>query len=263
MYNIFLKIEDVALQLPINPEEIKFKYETSINRYDIVGLGEISEVNADKLIETSISSFIPRINTNLITNSDIIAQRFFEKIDEARKTGQVIELVINRDSLEDIAMDCLIGVFNIIEKAGEVDDVYYELSLVQYREHEPIKLDIQKPAPLPLIIPVNQTFSQTSSNDNSIPVRREGTAKASANVSIGLSKGDAVICNNKGYAFKSGFLGLGLKVNNQEGKILNIYKGEKYPYQVSMVVVDKNGNKQGYSYHFQKEDLTLVKKSTG
>ena len=40
-YIIYFKIDDVALKLPINPEEIKFTYETTINKYEIIGLGEI------------------------------------------------------------------------------------------------------------------------------------------------------------------------------------------------------------------------------
>lgn len=264
MYSIYIKCDDIALHLPINPSEITFKYEVSINRYEIIGLGEISEFNSNKLIETNISSFIPDVNTNLITNSRISANTFINSLNNAREEGQVIELIIKRDILDNIALNCYIGTLNVTERGGEVGDVYYDLSLIEWQPHDVQIVNIQQPAPIQIQVPINisgseylamvsamtgtQLANQNGSNKKSqseiemLKARDQARinelnnrAKATSNI----IQDDTVTINGKGFTMPNGnvnsTLGTWKTFNNAKGKIVSVCYSNQNPYKVNLL----------------------------
>lgn len=283
MYKVYIKINNMAFLLPINPDEIKFTYEVSINRYEIIGLGEIAEFSSDKLTSTQINSFIPKINTNLITNSQVNAKDFVNEINEARSVGQVIELIIRRDTLDNIDLNCYINSFNVIEKAGEVGDIYYELQLLQWKPHEAQIVDIQQPAPIHITVPIQTTGSQyiaqvsgmsntekkqTTQDSEKVDKNVEVKVgeKVKANTTSELIVGNQVVINGKGYQTPNGipYTSMGQTTNinfektfnNVTGTIDSISKLATYPYRIKFPTQYTT-----LTYYFKKESLT--KKMTG
>ena len=273
MYKVYIKINNMAFMLPINPDEIKFTYEVSINRYEIIGLGEIAEFSSDKLISTQINSFIPSENTNLITNSYVSAKDFVNEINEARGIGQVIELIIRRDTLDNIDLNCYVSNFNVIEKAGEVGDIYYELQLLQWRPHEAQVVDIQQPAPIQITVPIQTTGSQyiaqvtgmtntdNTKKDNIEKKEVKVTETEKANTTSEIIQGDAVVVNGNGYNTAGGFLNLHKLFNNYNGTVDSILTNKTYPYKVKMKGLSAKSDYISISYYFKKESLT--KKTSG
>lgn len=272
-YVIYFKIDDMALKLPINPEEVQFVYETAINRYEIIGLGEISEFSADKLVSTQINSLLPSINTNLITNSNVTAKTFVDKVNSARSEGEVIELVIHRDSLDNINLNCYVQQFNVIEKAGEVDDVYFGVNLLEWRPHSAQIVDIQQPAPIQIQVPVETTASQYLALVNSNAKKTENNTKVNAMTGTDIKeirveatekpittseivRGDYVTVNGNGYNTAGGFLGLHKRFNTFRGKIESIVTDKPYPYKIRTNEKSGKSDSITLSYYFAKSSIS-------
>ena len=235
LYSIYIKVGNTALKLPINPDEVKFKYSVGINKYNIISLGEIAEFNSNKLTETQIRSFIPRINTNLITNSTIRAREFVNEINDARENGEVVELVIKREALDNIAMDCYITNLNVIEKGGEKNDIYYEISFTEWKPHEPKIVDIQQPAPIQIKLPINESPPQQQINRDTKEVRVQEEERPK--VTSQIIRGDLVIVNGTTYSMGVNNKGKSLafiemKLNNHKTVIIDVDKKNRdYPYR--------------------------------
>lgn len=281
MHNYYLKVNNMALHLPINPSDVTFKYEVSIDRYEIIGLGEISEFNSDKLVETQINSFIPRENTNLITNSSISAKTFVNELNKARKQGQVIELIIRRDTLDNIALNCYIGTLRVTEKGGEVGDVYYEISLIEWRPHNVQVVDIQQPAPIQITVPVETSGSEYIANVTAMTQTQKSTANqqeemnknpslvdmlkardrakinelnSRASASAEIVKGNRVIVNGKGSTLNKISKTYGGMItyktfNNAKGIVESIMPSGDYRYGV------KISSNLGMKFYFSKSSL--------
>ena len=269
MYKVYIKVDNMAFLLPINPDEVKFVYETSINRYEIIGLGEIAEFSSNKLISTELKSFIPSENTNLITNSTIDAKTFVNAINDARAVGEVIELIIRRDTLDNIDLNCYVSTFNVIEKGGEVGDIYYELSLLQWRPHEPQIVEIQQPAPIKISVPIQQTGSQyiaqvSGMTNTEVKETKEVVVKEEEKptTTSEIVQGDSVIINGKGYNTAGGFLNLHKVFNNTNGVVDSILTNKAYPYRVKFKGMSAKSDYISISYYFKKESLTKASGGT-
>ena len=261
LYSIYIKVGNIALKLPINPEEVKFVYSVGINKYNIIGLGEIAEFNNNKLVETQMRSFIPNENTNLITNSTIRAREFVNEINDARENGEVGELIIKREVLDNIAMDCYITDFNVIEKGGEKNDVYYEISFTEWKPHEPRIVEIQQPAPIQIKVPVNETASQYIAQ-----VDRDTSTKPKEEIRVEeeerpattpeIIRGDLVVINGDGYSLPnnnkqgSNYFNNSKKFSNHKAVIISVCKSDQFPYAIQQA-----SSFGQIKWYFRKESL--------
>lgn len=125
-------------KLPINPlEEVSFIVQGSNKTYNIVKLGEISELGIRKQMTVSVKSlFVKNGQSGLATGCYVN-----ELIDMFDKKQPVRFLIVGGGFDTNLLVS--IESFKYSMPYGEDGDVYYTLSLKEYREHRIKKLVIR------------------------------------------------------------------------------------------------------------------------
>ena len=87
----FIKYNNQAVQLPVNPEKVEVKYSGNNSTTEIIQLGEINLLKNRKLAEISFSSFFPQedwfpaVRTRGRFKTPDFYKEFFEGIQEDKK----------------------------------------------------------------------------------------------------------------------------------------------------------------------------------
>lgn len=140
MYGVYFKTDKQTIQLPVNPQELSVTYGGDNTNYNLIGKGEVVIPRLPKLATVEITSFFPRNSyiAGTVSNAwhkpeDYV--RFFQTM-QARR--QVFHFIANRwdaDSpMFDTSFDAVISDFTITDKGGEAGDVYFSLTVSEYRD---------------------------------------------------------------------------------------------------------------------------------
>lgn len=130
IYLSYNNYED-ELWLPVLPSEIEIVTGLNNTTLEVVGLGEIGVVGNRKLNTIAISSFFPKYYSSYCQQRDIPDPYIaVQKIEFWRDSKKPIRLHITDIPL---SMPCMIEEFKYREKGGQPGDVYYDLSLKEYR----------------------------------------------------------------------------------------------------------------------------------
>lgn len=128
--------KNLYLQLPVNPESVRYESPFGINTVNIASLGEVSVPGERGLKSVSFSSFFPRDYNSTYCEYEgfLTPWEWVDQIEVWRDTRKNIRLIIAGTP---ISIPCYVSEFTLEpEKAGEPGDVYYSLTLVEFR---PIK----------------------------------------------------------------------------------------------------------------------------
>ena len=139
-YGIYFKTSSQSIQLPVNPQELSVTYAGDNTTYNLIGKGEVVIPRNPKSAEVTIESFFPRNAYNGLTVSngwykpeDYV--RFFKTLQERR---QVFQFIVNRYDVNspmfDTSFDAVVSDFTITDKGGESGDIYFSLSVKEYRD---------------------------------------------------------------------------------------------------------------------------------
>lgn len=146
--------KNLYLQFPVNPESIRYESPFAINTVTVASLGEVAVPGERSLKRVSFSSFFPRDYNSSYCEYDgfLTPWEWVDQIEEWRDTRKNIRLIIAGTP---ISIPCYIEKFTLEpEKAGEPGDVYYSLSLVEYKpikakqvvtKDKPIKIASERP----------------------------------------------------------------------------------------------------------------------
>lgn len=143
MYRLFLSTVDNKdiLEFPVLTDELTLNFGTAIKRYDVVNMGEIVLPDDRKLVDISFSGFFPLNSAPYVSSLNLLKPReYIDKMNYWKNTGVVLKLVLT-GAENPLNISCLIGSFTIKEKGGEVGDIYFNLTLTEYREMILKKLD--------------------------------------------------------------------------------------------------------------------------
>lgn len=139
--NIYLKFGS-KMQVPVNPEEIEITYPTNNVTHEVLGIGEIVVQRKPGLTEVSWDSFLPGADDEPYTSGDIDPESFVKRIQRAMENEQTGRLVITRSGLFDTNLRCIVEDFIVKDKGGEPGDVYYSITLKEYRDYSPETVEI-------------------------------------------------------------------------------------------------------------------------
>lgn len=130
---IFLKYDNLLVQLPVNPENITINRPGKNSSSQIVKLGDITNIGLLGLQDFNIQCFFPfRDAPYVSTSGDFKGPDYYiDFIQRIRKDRNPVRLIIT-DS--DINMLVSIESFSTTKKWG-TDDIDYSLSVKEYREH--------------------------------------------------------------------------------------------------------------------------------
>ena len=202
--------------LPVNPEEISISYPTNNKDYDVIGTGQVVVQRKPALKEVSWEGFFPASRSDPYVDADADdPEEYVKKIESAMRAKQKIRLIITRDRLYDTNMRCIVSEFETTDKGGEPRDIYYSITLREYRDYSPQTVSIiTTPA-------ADQTLSTA-----------EATAEAERPVETPVMRvGAAVIANGQYWYDSYGAKPYGT-ANNLQTTVTRIVDGNPYPVHI-------------------------------
>ena len=139
-----------TIRLPVNPTELTIAYEGETSTYNLIGTGEVIVPRLPKLATVSISSFFPRqeyapylSEDSLYSASDYVS--FFRSLME---TKAVFLFIVNRydddKPMFDTSFKAILTSFRITDKGGEPGDIYFEMTVSEYRDTKPERVTVMK-----------------------------------------------------------------------------------------------------------------------
>lgn len=163
-YSIFFDYNNTTYRIPVNPEEVKTENNLSIEKYNILNLGQVAVANYKELNKYSFETEFPYkvasyVNyKNNFKNSDFWVSLF----EGWMKNKTVVRFIASNGIGKDINTLVLIYSLGITEKAGEEGDKYISFELLEYRKFDKKVATVKD-------LGGNKATSNQSSNGNSNP----------------------------------------------------------------------------------------------
>lgn len=159
-YRIWFQMnERDVIELPVNPQDVTITYPSNTTNYDVEGIGEIVIPRIPKLATVTFESFFPREKVYLpMVNDDrwYTPEWYVNFFRTAQKKRIPFELTISRgydtlyeyddsgnrtlgrtDYFDTILAQAVLLDFSITDHGGEPGDIYYTMSICEYRDASP------------------------------------------------------------------------------------------------------------------------------
>ena len=202
--------------IPVNPEEISIKYPSDNKDYDVIGIGQVVVPRKPALKEISWESFFPASTSDPYVDADAYdPDEYVDWFENAMKKNQKVRLIITRDRLYDTNIRCIVSDFETTDKGGEPGDMYYSVTLREFRDYSPETVSI---ITAPAETAADQNVEATSEADRPVetPVLRVGAS---------------VIANGQYWYDSYGAKPFGT-ANNISTTVTRIVEGNPYPVHI-------------------------------
>lgn len=201
-----------TIQLPVNPAELKLKYEGDDQSQTVVNLGEINRLGNLKLVDITIESVFPNNETTYTVTSDIEDPQFYiDYIQKIQKSKGHMQLVVANTK---ISIPVTVSSFEYGFEGGFDEEYKYSLELKQYREFKAVKVSAKK-----------KKKKKKS---------KKGKKRISPPKKFGVHS--SVIVNGRLHMDSNGN-GPGAYEKNAKRTVINIATGHKYPVCVGIGAV--------------------------
>ena len=202
--------------IPVNPEEISIKYPSDNKDYDVIGIGQVVVPRKPALKEISWESFFPAFTSDPYVDADAYdPDEYVDWFENAMKKNQKVRLIITRDRLYDTNIRCIVSDFETTDKGGEPGDMYYSVTLREYRDYSPETVSIIT------------TPAETAADQNV-----EATSEAERPVETPVLRvGASVIANGQYWYDSYGAKPFGT-ANNISTTVTRIVEGNPYPVHI-------------------------------
>ena len=134
--------------LPVNPEAVNIKRDANSSTVEIVKLGEINRINGVRLASITIASFFPtNPDYGFVLGSELHSPEhyvnFFQAIMHDRRPCRFIV------TTTDINILASVELFDVEYKGG-VGEIYFNMTLKEYRPHQAREVTINITPPTPV-----------------------------------------------------------------------------------------------------------------
>ena len=133
-YSVYLKSNGETYKLPVNPEEIKKIKKMNIEKYQVLGTGQVSLPAYKELAQYSFECELPHQVMHYMergTRAD--PDYYISVLKQAQDDMEPIRLIYSNNITEDESVEVLLESMEIVEKAGEEGDKYLTLSFLEFR----------------------------------------------------------------------------------------------------------------------------------
>ena len=135
-YQMSLKLGNKTLRFPVLPEKIQVKSPGKNESATVLELGEINIIRKKGLREISWSCFFPAHDAPYVSARNLSAPiDYIEDIQEFRNKRKQAQFYIYGTDL-DINIPVSIDTFDYEERAGEVGDIYYNITLREWKKYK-------------------------------------------------------------------------------------------------------------------------------
>ena len=197
-----------TIQLPVNPAELKLKYESDDQSQTVVNLGEINRLGDLKLVGIIIESVFPNYETTYTATSELQEPQFYiDYIRDVQDTKNHMQLVVANTK---ISMPMTVASFEYGFEDGFDEEYKYSLELKQYREFKAVKISAKK---------------------KKKKKSKKGKKRISPPKKFGVHS--SVIVNGRLHMDSNGN-GPGAYEKNAKRTVINIATGHKYPICVGI-----------------------------
>lgn len=210
---IYIKFGSRKVVIPVNPEEITIKYPSDNKDYDVIGVGQVVIPRKPGLKEISWEGFFPA-NTSepYVDAAAYDPEEYVDWFERAMKKQQKVRLIITRSKLYNTNIRCIVSEFETTDKGGEPGDMYYSLTLREYRDYSPQMVSI-----------INTSAAQSE------PQAAEAVSETERPVETPVLRvGAAVIANGQYWYDSYGAKPFGT-ANNLSTTVTRIVDGNPYP----------------------------------
>lgn len=157
-YSFFININQKTMEIPVNPQDYTISYPAENKTYNILSIGEVVVPELPSLMEVSWDSYFPGKSSDvmLMGRSWKAPETYVNAIKKAMEDQSIIDLVISRyeadgNKMFDTNISAVIQGFETTEKGGETGDIYYKITLKEYREFAPEKISMVKGGAQPAV----------------------------------------------------------------------------------------------------------------
>lgn len=134
-YSVYFKYGSKKYKIPVNPEEIRRSRKLNVERYQVLGGGEVSLPSYCSLEEYSFEAEFPSRGYHYIEPGARSDASYYEKMfRKAQKNKKPIRFIASNGITDDISVKVLVESVESVEKAGEEGDKYLTLKLLEYKE---------------------------------------------------------------------------------------------------------------------------------
>ena len=135
-YSIFFDYKNETYRLPVNPEQIEVTSVQSIEKYEILKLGQIAVPSHMELKQYAFEVELPHEQLHYVETSGDFkgADYFLNLFEKWRSELKPIRFIASNGIGDDINKLVLIEELTVTEKAGEEGDKYVSFSLLEYKE---------------------------------------------------------------------------------------------------------------------------------
>ena len=133
-YSVYLKYKGKKYRLPVNPEEIKKTQELDVEKYQVLGNGQVSVPSYLALCEYSFECELPHEEVHYMEAGGLSdPDTYINMITNAQTNKEPLQLIYSNGETDDESVSVLVTSCSITEKAGEEGDKYLSLSFLEYR----------------------------------------------------------------------------------------------------------------------------------
>lgn len=159
-YQMSLKLGNKIIRIPVLPEKLAVKSPGKNETATVLEMGEINIIRKRGLREISWSGLFPLHSAPYVTDRiQLDPMTYINDIQDFRKRKKPGRLSIYGTDL-DINMQVGIESFEYYERAGEVGDIYYSITLKEWKDYSAVSVSLP---------------SVASSAPKTAPKAREGT----------------------------------------------------------------------------------------
>ena len=140
-YKMAIIASGSEISIPVLPEKLKVSSPGRNEKTTVLKLGEIIIPRDKGLQSLEWESFFPAEDGPYVTGSLVDPGAAVRKLQKSRdKSKPVRVLLIGPDF--DINSSMLIDSFDYWEQGGEPGDIYYSITLIEYKEYSPAKITL-------------------------------------------------------------------------------------------------------------------------
>lgn len=146
-YSVYFRYNGKKYKLPANPEEIKRSRKLNVEKYQVLGEGQVSIPTHCGLEEISFEAEFPSQGYHYVEAGAKADADYYEKMfRKAQRNMKPVRFIASNDISDDISMMVLVEKVDAVEKAGEEGDKYISLTLLQYKAPGKRYVAVQTPA---------------------------------------------------------------------------------------------------------------------
>lgn len=142
-YQMFLVMGSREIEIPVLPEKLAISSPGQNETVNVLGLGEVNKLRKKGLREVSFESFFPAHATPYVTGKLTTPIAIIKALQAFRDERTPIRLLLLGSDL-DINMQMAVEELSYEERAGEVGDIYYSITLKEWRQYSAAKLTLPK-----------------------------------------------------------------------------------------------------------------------